>query len=115
MPPRTTTLSIRWPEPIALLKHACAHLASAAVVAVVFRASPSWITNFGLPKGFTFRGIVGAGLMLGGLYNGFTTMDDAANDPHRQKRSDRYRLARWGCFGGVGMFLLGFGTCVPSV
>jgi len=112
MPPRTTTLSIRWPEPIAVLKHACAHLASAAVVAVVLRVLPQWIANPGLPEGFTVRGLVGMGLMLGGLYNGFTSMNDSEDDWYRQKRSDkdRYRLMRWGLFGGLGMMFLGVYT-----
>lgn len=112
MPLRTTTLSICWPEPIAVLKHACTHLASAAVFAVVFRVLPQWIANPGLPRGFTVRGLVGAGLMLGGLYNGFTSVNDSGDDWPPQKRSDkdRYRLVRWGLFGGLGMMFLGVYT-----
>ncbi len=75
---------------------------------------PQWVANPGLPQGFTFRGIVGMGLTLGGLYNAFTSVIDGAEICHRRgSAKDRHRLARWGWFGGVGLVVLGVGTLLP--
>lgn len=68
----------------------------------------------GSALGVHIPGLVGLGLVLGGLYNSFTSRDDSLLEPPKREQSDhdRYRLARWGCFGGVGMMALGLFTLV---
>ena len=102
MPPRTITINLNptWPEPFTIIKSlACGIALTGAYHLARTGSLPS------PPAGFTWRGMVGGGIFLGGTYAVAGTM--AENDEKRESTSrERLVMTRW-IVGGLGLAGLG--------